>query len=43
MKRAVIIFIILFLATVLIPVTAVFRNNETNDNSELVTLFSQSE
>ena len=40
MKRAVIIFIILFIATLLIPLTSVIEHNKETKTEELVTIFS---
>ena len=40
MKRAVIIFIILCIATMLIPFTAVIQKNKEDKSDELVTIFS---
>lgn len=40
MKRAMIIYIIIFLATLLIPMLSMIKPAEPNDTSELVTLFN---
>lgn len=40
MKKAAIIFIIVFLATALIPLYTFFKPKDKGENSELVTLFS---
>lgn len=40
MKRAVIIFVILFLATLLIPMISIPRNKQEEKTDELVTIFS---
>lgn len=42
MKRAVIIFVILFLATLLIPMISISRSNQEEKTDELVTIFSSS-
>lgn len=40
MKRAMIIYAIIFLATLLIPMLSMIKPAEPNDTSELVTLFN---
>ncbi|WP_294773050.1 hypothetical protein [uncultured Eubacterium sp.] len=40
MKRAMIIYLIIFLATLLIPMLSMIKPAEPNDTSELVTLFN---
>lgn len=42
MKRAAIIFIILFLATLLIPMISISRNKQEEKTDQLVTIFSSS-
>ncbi len=40
MKRVMIIYLIIFLATLLIPMLSMIKPAEPNDTSELVTLFN---
>lgn len=40
MKRAMIIYAIIFLATLLIPMLSMIKTPEPSDSSELVTLFN---
>ena len=42
MKRATIIFAIIFTLTTLIPLIAYFRSTKENTNKEMVTIFSSS-
>lgn len=41
MKKAVIIFIVLFILTLAIPTVASFSNTSKSTNSELATMFEQ--
>ena len=40
MKKTLILFIILFLMTALIPFSAALQKNKSSDSQELVTIFS---
>ncbi|MBQ7740865.1 MAG: hypothetical protein IJT65_06515 [Eubacterium sp.] len=40
MKRALILFIILFISTVIIPFCAVVEKNKTDKTNEVVTIFN---
>ena len=40
MKRAMIIYLIIFLATLLIPMLSMIKPAEPNDTSELVTIYN---
>ena len=40
MKKAMILFLIIFILTALIPLSAIVQNNKKSENSELVTIFS---
>lgn len=42
MKKAAIIFAILFAATLLIPMISIVQSNKSSSQSELVTIFSSS-
>lgn len=43
MKKAAVIFAILFIATLLIPMISIFRENEEKKSKEMVTIFSSQE
>ena len=40
MKKAAVIFAILFIATLLIPMISIFREDEEEKSKEMVTIFS---